>query len=108
MADINRFFKATSEEASITCAGYDFLCIYGAHVNGNYISIVNWGVSAELGNADDIFYNRGAIADCLLKSATPLRERDAYDIAEEMATAISSRLKLLETSQKQRLSDLER
>lgn len=99
MAKLNRVFKTTSEEASIDACGHNFLCIYGSHINGNYISIINFKVSAELSDANDIFYNSSSIS-ASLKNIPELKDQ-ADVIAEELANAIMPRLRIQE-AQKQR------
>ena len=99
MAKLNKVFKTTSEEASIDACGHNFLCIYGSHINGNYISIINFKVSAELSEANDIFYNKNAIANSL-ETVLELKD-DAEVIAEELARALMPRLQIQE-AQKQR------
>ena len=99
MAKLNRVYKSTSEEASIDACGHNFLCIYGSHINGNYISIINFKVSAELSDANDIFYNASSIS-ASLKNIPELNEQ-ADVIAEELAKAIMPRLRIQE-KQKQR------
>ncbi len=98
MAKLNRVFKATSEEASIDACGYNFLCIYGSHINGNYISIINFKVSAELSDANDIFYNSSSIS-ASLKNIPELKDQ-ADAIAEELANAIMPRLRIQEAQKR--------
>lgn len=33
MGKINSFYKSTIEEASVDSYGYNFLCVYGSHIN---------------------------------------------------------------------------
>ena len=40
--------EAHAIEYDIQVNGFSFLCIFGTHTNGGFISIVNWGVSAEI------------------------------------------------------------
>ena len=40
--------RATVQEISVEMNGFSFLCLFGRHINGAYISIVSLGVSAEL------------------------------------------------------------
>lgn len=104
MAKINSIYHTTSEEASIDSHGHNFLCIYGLHINGSFISIQNWGVSAELSEGSDVFYNKTNIAEALMK--TSLSEEKAKSIAEDIATAIAPRLQTLEEQQKHQLQEL--
>lgn len=91
---IKTTYKVKSEEASLDICGYSFLCIYGTHINGNYIAMPNWGVATELSDANDIFYNKNAIK-IMLESRSELA--DILDrIGEDIAKAISVRLEKLE------------
>lgn len=92
MGKIKNFYKSTIEEASIDSYGYNFLCIYGSHINGNYIAIINWGVSAELSSfPNDITYNAMRIAEVLEK--IPQSKANASNMAYDIANAIAPRLK---------------
>lgn len=92
MGKIKNFYKSTIEEASIDSYGYNFLCIYGSHINGNYIAIINWGVSAELSLfPNDITYNAMRIAEVLEK--IPQTKANASNMAYDIANAIAPRLK---------------
>ena len=92
MGKIKNFYKSTIEEASIDSYGYNFLCIYGSHINGNYIAIINLGVSAELSSfPNDITYNAMRIAEVLEK--IPQTKANASNMAYDIANAIAPRLK---------------
>lgn len=45
------------QEISVDWNGYNFLIIYGFHVNGWFIAIPNWDVCTEAGRPTDSFYN---------------------------------------------------
>lgn len=58
----NLLNKVTAKEKSISIAGYDFLCIFGVHINGGYLAIPNWNICIELSdNASDFAYNSDQI-----------------------------------------------
>lgn len=99
MAKLNSVYKTKTEEASIDACGYNFLCIYGSHINGNFISIINWKASAELSDPNDIFYNSNSISKAL-QSISEL-SNNADQIAKEIAEAIMPRLQTMQI-QKQR------
>lgn len=105
MTRINRIYHTTSEAASIDSNGHNFYCIYGTHINGNYISIQNWGVNAELSEATDVFYNKGAISEALTKASFSKEIADV--IAKDIATAIVSRLQTLEEYNQQERAEQE-
>lgn len=92
MGKIQNYYKSSIEEASIDSYGYNFLCIYGSHINGNYIAIINWGVSAELSSfPNDITYNAMSIAEVL--QIIPEVKTNASNIAYDIANTIAPRLK---------------
>lgn len=94
MGKIQNYYKSSIEETSIDSYGYNFLCIYGSHINGNYIAIINWGVSAELSSfPNDITYNAMSIAEVLEK--IPQTKANASNIAYDIANAIAPRLKAM-------------
>ena len=45
-------------EVSINFDGHNYLVIYGRHVNGGFCCIPNWGMSCEMADPFDTFYNR--------------------------------------------------
>ena len=61
---VTHHHRATVQEISVEMNGFSFLCLFGRHINGAYISIVSLGVSAELSpskngvgyNSDRIFH----------------------------------------------------
>lgn len=94
MAKLNCIYKTKSEEASIDACGYNFLCIYGSHINGNYISIINWNVSAELSDPNDILYNSNSISETLRSNSELSSCSD--EISKEIAEAIQPRLQRMQ------------
>lgn len=44
-------------EASIDVAGYNYLVIYGKHINGYFCAIPNWKIACEMSTPDDTLYN---------------------------------------------------
>ena len=58
----------TVQEANINWDGYSFLCAFGKHINGAWIAILNFGVSAELSKFD-VSYNTAKIKEALKRSA---------------------------------------
>lgn len=45
------------KEISIDTNGYNFLIIFGKHINGYYIAIPNHNICVEAACGDDTFYN---------------------------------------------------
>ena len=58
----------TVQEVNINWEGYSFLCAFGRHINGAWIAILNFGVSAELSKFD-VSYNTAKIKEALKRSA---------------------------------------
>jgi hypothetical protein len=50
------------QEFSLDWNGFNFLVIYGKHINGWFIAIPNWGVSTESGEPSDKYYNATKLA----------------------------------------------
>lgn len=46
-----------THEISVDWNGYNFLIIYGKHINGWFIAILNWEVCIEAANPQNVFYN---------------------------------------------------
>lgn len=84
MAKITKEFKTTAREFSVVENGNSFLCIVGHHVNGSYIAILNWGVSAELSAFGDAEYNTERIYNAFKANSNcnSLTENTAREIAE--------------------------
>lgn len=91
--DVIEHDDINAAEYSIECHGLSFLCIIGEHINGKFITIVNWGVSAELSaNANDIGYNTDRIHEALKRAHCagylPNDENARYMIAQDIAIVI--------------------
>lgn len=50
------------QEFSLDWNGFNFLIIYGKHINGWFIAIPNWGVCTEAGEPLDEYYNATKLA----------------------------------------------
>lgn len=53
----NVYSVLETHEISVDWNGYNFLIIYGRHINGWFIAIPNWQVCTEAGHPSDDFYN---------------------------------------------------
>ena len=49
-------------ELSLDYNGYNYLVIYGKHINGGFWAIPNHGICGEAGEPDEVFYNAESIA----------------------------------------------
>ncbi len=59
---------SNTHEISIDWNGYNFLVIYGQHINGWFIAIPNWGICIEASDPTDTFYNSEKLAKALNKA----------------------------------------
>ena len=88
-------YEVTAKEESIDCHGLSFLCIYGAHINGGYVSIMNWGVAAEL-SLTEKGYNTEQILAALNRSPEqgwlPSDEEARRAVARDLGMMISGRI----------------
>lgn len=53
----NTYEVSNTQEISVDWNGYNFLVIYGKHINGWFIAIPNWEACTEAGHPADDFYN---------------------------------------------------
>lgn len=49
-------------ELSLDYNGYNYLVIYGKHINGGFWAIPNHGICGEAGEPDDVFFNAESIS----------------------------------------------
>lgn len=94
---MGRDYILTVKEENIDCHGLSFLCIYGKHINGGFVAITNWGVSAELSaHRDDLSYNRYKILEALERSSEvawlPSDEEARSAVARDLAMMIAERI----------------
>ena len=68
-------------ELSIDSNGWNFLVIFGKHINGYYIAIPNHNICVEAACAADTFYNEERLL------AAGIGEKEAADIAEAISVA---------------------
>lgn len=83
-AEIRREYEVTNtHEISVDWNGYNFLIIYGHHINGWFIAIPNWKVCVEASSPTDTFYNSEKICKCI-----DLSDGDNSSAGIELAKAI--------------------
>lgn len=97
---MSRVYSLTAKEESIDCHGLSFLCVYGRHVNGGFVAIINWGVAAELSTyKHDTGYNHSRILDALERSPDvdwlPSDEDARSAVARDLAMMIGERIEQL-------------
>lgn len=61
-----------AKEFSIDWNGFNFLIIYGHHINGWFIAIPNWNVCTEIGELSDVAYNATKIAQTHIHNIAPM------------------------------------
>jgi len=44
-------------EIAVEADNYNFLVLYGQHINGGWCCIPNWGIGCEMGSPSDTFHN---------------------------------------------------
>lgn len=98
---MSREHSFTAKEESIECHGLDFLCLYGKHVNGGFVAIINWGVAAELSaHGNDVRYNTDKILAALERSPDvgwlPSGKDGRKAIAHDLAQMIGERIGALD------------
>lgn len=63
-AEIRNEYKVTKiHEISVDFSGWNFLLIYGKHINGWFIAIPNWNICVEATNPSDTSYNIGKLSE---------------------------------------------
>lgn len=90
-------YKVTAREDNINCHGLSFLCVFGQHINGGYVAIINWGVAAELSaHRNELDYNRRRISDALERSPyscyLPSDDDARSAVARDLAMMIGERI----------------
>lgn len=53
----NTYQTDNVQEFSVDYDGFNYLVIYGHHINGWFIAIPNWKACTEAGEPADVFYN---------------------------------------------------
>ncbi len=61
-----------ANEFSVDWNGFNFLIIYGHHINGWFIAIPNWNVCTEAGEPSDAAYNATKIAQTHIHDTAPM------------------------------------
>ena len=61
-----------AKEFSIDWNGFNFLIIYGHHINGWFIAIPNRNVCTEIGEPSDVAYNATKIAQTHIHNIAPM------------------------------------
>lgn len=70
---IQHTFEATqTHELSADWNGFNFLIIYGRHINGWFITFPNWNKCTEAGEPTDVAYNATKIAQTHIHNEAPM------------------------------------
>lgn len=65
-------YKITkTHEFSLDYNNFNFLVIYGEHINGWFIAIPNWNICTEAGEPTDVGYNTTKIAQTHIRNIAP-------------------------------------
>lgn len=68
----NSFEVKNIREFSVDWNGFNFLIIYGHHINGWFIAVPNWNVCTEAGEPSDVAYNATKLALTNIHSEAPV------------------------------------
>ena len=60
------------QEFSADWNGFNFLIIYGRHVNGWFIAIPNWNKCTEAGDPESVEYNAEKLARTYMQEGAPM------------------------------------
>lgn len=75
-------YKARVEfEISVDIGGYNYIVIYGKHINGYYCSVPGWKWGCEMAEPNDVVYNAEKLQEC---GADP-------EVAKAIAESIKAR-----------------
>lgn len=76
----NFYTMGKTYEISVDYNGWNFLMIFGEHINGWFIALPNHGVCCEAASPRDTFYNSERLTGAF--KGTALEEMDAGPLAE--------------------------
>lgn len=68
----NTYEVTKTHEFSVDWNGFNFLVIYGHHINGWFIAIPNWGKCTEAGHPTDEDYNATKLAQTHIHDTAPV------------------------------------
>lgn len=86
-AVINAAYKVSDTyEISVDYDGFNFLVIFGHHINGGFIAVVNHGICCEASSHDSINYNMERL------NRAGMKKEHAREIAMSIAAYMSCRL----------------
>ncbi len=76
---INCYDVTNVQEISVDIGDFNYLVIYGCHINGWFISVTNWNVCTEAGHPSNLGYNVGKLKQVI----------EQPNVAYELALAIN-------------------
>lgn len=76
-----------AHELSIDTHGMNFLCIFGEHVNGGFISVLNWNASVEI-SFSSFSYSCNRLSLALDISGLVGNESLCDEVAHDIITAV--------------------
>ena len=93
-----REYKIKSKELSIDIGDWNFLCAFGTHINGGWIAIINWGLSAELSAlGGNIPYNTNKIYKAFSRADVELNDDCKLKLANELSKIVSPLIEEMES-----------
>lgn len=70
---INSTYEVTqNQEFSVDWNGFNFLIIYGHHINGWFIAFPDWNKCTEAGEPSDVAYNAAKLAQTHIHDIAPV------------------------------------
>ncbi len=91
-AELRKTYEVSNNhEISVDWNGYNFLIIYGHHINGWFIAIPNWNVCVEASDPADVLYNSNKLCKKI-----NLIDSGASNAGVELAKAIKEHWEGLE------------
>lgn len=84
MENIVKFEASVIFEATIDTCGSCYLVIYGRHINGYFCAIPNFGISCEMAEPSDTFYNTERLI------GVGIGERSARELAKAIKEIVKA------------------
>ena len=78
-AIVGAYEVPNAHEISVDYDGFNYLVIFGNHINGGFIAVVSHGICCEASSPDNIIYNMERLVHAGMK------KRTARKIAESVA-----------------------
>ena len=84
---VGAYEVSDTHEISVDYDGFNYLVIFGQHINGGFIAVLSHGICCESSTPDNIFYNTERLISAGMK------KRAAQEIAASIAAYAEYRAK---------------